>query len=201
MAVYSRKMSRIQIKVTVTNLCCTVTEIYSHEIIDINATGCWNTVLFSSFIDVWHILACRPFWTYAFPALLSALTSTSWLLSTDLRGYQNSYPYAHSLCPYMSVLSDFSLNESRETDKYGYQSRGNHEWLCWRGLAAIYPTVALNTLRLSQLKKIRKIAFLSAINNLKTVLWSKFCIFFFCGVGLTSPGTAATSGLLYSPRW
>jgi hypothetical protein len=25
--------------------------------------------------------------------------------------------------------------------------------------------------------------------------------FFFCGVGLTSPGTAATSGLLYSPRW
>jgi hypothetical protein len=24
---------------------------------------------------------------------------------------------------------------------------------------------------------------------------------FFCGVGLTSPGTAATSGLLYSPRW
>jgi hypothetical protein len=28
-------------------------------------------------------------------------------------------------------------------------------------------------------------------------------VFFFiiCGVGLTSPGTAATSGLLYSPRW
>jgi hypothetical protein len=25
--------------------------------------------------------------------------------------------------------------------------------------------------------------------------------FFFCGVGLTSPGTAATSGLLYNPRW
>jgi hypothetical protein len=25
--------------------------------------------------------------------------------------------------------------------------------------------------------------------------------FFFSGVGLTSPGTAATSGLLYSPRW
>jgi hypothetical protein len=25
--------------------------------------------------------------------------------------------------------------------------------------------------------------------------------FFFGGVGLTSPGTAATSGLLYSPRW
>jgi hypothetical protein len=24
--------------------------------------------------------------------------------------------------------------------------------------------------------------------------------YFFCGVGLTSPGTAATSGLLYSPR-
>jgi hypothetical protein len=24
---------------------------------------------------------------------------------------------------------------------------------------------------------------------------------FFCGVGLTSPGTAPTSGLLYSPRW
>jgi hypothetical protein len=26
-------------------------------------------------------------------------------------------------------------------------------------------------------------------------------LFFFGGVGLTSPGTAATSGLLYSPRW
>jgi hypothetical protein len=26
-------------------------------------------------------------------------------------------------------------------------------------------------------------------------------LFFFSGVGLTSPGTAATSGLLYSPRW
>jgi hypothetical protein len=31
------------------------------------------------------------------------------------------------------------------------------------------------------------------------VLPSRF--FFFSGVGLTSPGTAATSGLLYSPRW
>jgi hypothetical protein len=27
-----------------------------------------------------------------------------------------------------------------------------------------------------------------------------FFLFFFCGVELTSPGTAATSGLLYSPR-
>jgi hypothetical protein len=27
-----------------------------------------------------------------------------------------------------------------------------------------------------------------------------FVLVFFCGVGLTSPGTAATSGLLYSPR-
>jgi hypothetical protein len=26
-------------------------------------------------------------------------------------------------------------------------------------------------------------------------------LIFFCGVGLTSPGTAATCGLLYSPRW
>jgi hypothetical protein len=28
-----------------------------------------------------------------------------------------------------------------------------------------------------------------------------YMFFFFCGVGLTSRGTAATSGLLYSPRW
>jgi hypothetical protein len=26
-------------------------------------------------------------------------------------------------------------------------------------------------------------------------------IIIICGVGLTSPGTTATSGLLYSPRW
>jgi hypothetical protein len=36
-----------------------------------------------------------------------------------------------------------------------------------------------------------------------TVKWGSIIlssVFFFCGVGLTSPGTAATSGLLYSPR-
>jgi hypothetical protein len=30
----------MKVKVTVTNLCCIVTEIYIDEIIDINATGC-----------------------------------------------------------------------------------------------------------------------------------------------------------------
>jgi hypothetical protein len=31
--------------------------------------------------------------------------------------------------------------------------------------------------------------------------WTLELFFFIIGVGLTSPGTAATSGLLYSPRW
>jgi hypothetical protein len=42
--------------------------------------------------------------------------------------------------------------------------------------------------------------------NVSTPWTSNVCyrdsfFFFFSGVGLTSPGTAATSGLLYSPRW
>jgi hypothetical protein len=41
--------------------------------------------------------------------------------------------------------------------------------------------------------------FMLSISNLETYFINRN--FFFCGVGLTSPGTAATSGLLYSPRW
>jgi hypothetical protein len=39
-AVYDRNILRIKIKVTVTILCCILTEIYIDEIININATEC-----------------------------------------------------------------------------------------------------------------------------------------------------------------
>jgi hypothetical protein len=39
-------------------------------------------------------------------------------------------------------MSAFKVSQSRETEKYGYESRGtrNQEWLCWRGPTEIYPT-------------------------------------------------------------
>jgi hypothetical protein len=41
----------------------------------------------------------------------------------------------------------------------------------------------------------------AATQELPSILWNPQVHVFFSGVGLASPGTAATSGLLYSPRW
>lgn len=58
MAVYGRNMSWIEFKVTVTILCCIVMEIYMYvaEIIDIKATGCWNTIHCTS--SFWIVKTC-----------------------------------------------------------------------------------------------------------------------------------------------
>jgi hypothetical protein len=45
MAVCGRNILWIKIKLTVTTLCCVVTEIHIDEIIHINSTGCWNSIL------------------------------------------------------------------------------------------------------------------------------------------------------------